>query len=100
MNSLKKILRIINRSQVGKELLQLANKKAYQQGETLFDIIKVGEISVSDTTLLRKFYPQNPEQIIYETKSKIFLNFPYQFTFSSVTIGLAIFEFSSLNCHL
>jgi len=72
--SLKKILRIINRSQVGKELLQLANKKAYQQGETLFDIIKVGEISVSDTTLLRKFYPQNPEQIIYETKSKIFLN--------------------------
>jgi len=54
--------------------LQLANRKAYQQGETLFDIIKVGEISVSDTTLLRKFYPQNPEQIIYETRSKIFLN--------------------------
>ena len=72
--SLKKILRIITRSQVGKELLQLANRKAYQQGETLFDIIKVGEISVSDTTLLRKFYPQNPEQIIYETRSKIFLN--------------------------
>jgi len=72
--SFKKVLRIINRSQEGRELLQKAHKKAYQQGETLLDIIKVGEISVSDTTLLRKFYPQNPEQIIYETKSKIFLN--------------------------
>ena len=72
--SFKKILRIIKRSGVGRELLQKANRKAYQQGETLLDIIKVGELSVSDTTLLRKFYPQNPEQIIYETKSKIFLN--------------------------
>ncbi|MBK23176.1 MAG: hypothetical protein CME70_04145 [Halobacteriovorax sp.] len=68
------LVKLLLKSKTGKKLLYLAKEKAAAQGETLLEVIKVGEGSLTDTTLVRRFSPSNPEQIDYETKTKVFVN--------------------------
>lgn len=72
--NLKKLLDILGRSRTGEKLLREASAKAGQMGMTLFDVIKVGDSSLTDTTLIRKFSPNSPEHVVYETKSVVYLN--------------------------
>lgn len=62
------------RSKTGKKLLYLAKEKSAEQGETLLQVIKVGDGSLTDTTLVRRFSPTNPTQVSYETNTKVFVN--------------------------
>ena len=70
----KNLLRTLVKSPAGKELVILANKKAKSQGNTLLEILRAGNGSLTDTTLVRKFSVHNPDDIEFETKSVVYIN--------------------------
>ena len=70
----KKLFELLSRSSTGDKLIKEASFKAARQGLTLNDVVKVGESSLTDTTLVRKFSPHSPEHVIYETRSVVYLN--------------------------
>lgn len=72
--NLKRLIELLAKSELGKRILLDATSKAHNYGETLLDVIRPGEGSLTDTTLIRKFSPSNPKNIIYETKSVVYLN--------------------------
>ncbi len=72
--NLKKLTDLLSRSSTGDKLLKEAAYKAAQSGLTLNDVIKVGDGSLTDTTLVRKFNPNSPEHVIFESKSIVYLN--------------------------
>jgi hypothetical protein len=41
---------------------------------TLTDLVLPGEGSLTDTTLVRKFHPDTPENVAFETRSKVYIN--------------------------
>jgi len=69
-----RLLELLERSATGKKLIQLAHRKAAAQGLTLLDVIKPGESSLTDTTLIRKFHPDSPENVVFESRSLVFVN--------------------------
>ncbi|OUR96513.1 hypothetical protein A9Q84_09190 [Halobacteriovorax marinus] len=74
VNSLKEVVRGLEKSATGRSIIAKAKRKAATFGQGLFDILDAGESSLTDTTLIRKFSPDNPSEIAYETRSKVFLN--------------------------
>jgi hypothetical protein len=72
--NLKKLFELLKRSPTGEKLLQEARFKAGRTGHLLEDVIKVGESSLTDTTLVRKFSPHSPEHVIYESRSVVYIN--------------------------
>lgn len=72
--NVKKLLELLSRSPKGKELLKEAAEKAALKGQSIEEVIRPGDGSLTDTTLVRKFYPDRPERVTYETKSKVFIN--------------------------
>lgn len=58
----------------GKKVIAKATEKAAQQGLTLFDVVAIGDGSLTDTTLIRRFSASNPASVMYETRSKVYLN--------------------------
>jgi hypothetical protein len=72
--NLKKLLELLSRSSTGEKLIKEAQYKAARAGLTLDDVIKVGQTSLTDTTLVRKFSPHSPEHVIYETRSVVYVN--------------------------
>ncbi len=73
-DSISFLIKIIEKSNVGKKLLINAQIKAFENGLLLTDVIKAGESSLTDTTLIRKFSKNNPLDIIYEANSIVYLN--------------------------
>lgn len=73
-SNLKKLLELLQKSPTALKLLKEAQYKASRSGETLFDVIKVGEGSLTDTTLVRKFSPHSPQHVIYESRSVVYIN--------------------------
>ncbi len=72
--NLKKLFDLLERSPSGQKLLKEAAYKASRSGQTLQDVIKVGETSLTDTTLVRKFSPNSPEHVIYDSRSVVYIN--------------------------
>lgn len=72
--SLKWLFNKLERSSTGRALINAARKQAKIQGQTLFDVVKSGETSMTDTTLVRRFSPSEPNKISYESKSLVYLN--------------------------
>lgn len=72
--NLKNILVKLSKSKSGRKLITLAHQKAKRDNLTLYDVIHSGKGSLTDTTLIRKFSPTNPNEISYESKSKVFIN--------------------------
>lgn len=72
--NLKKLLELLSRSSTGEKLIHEARYKAARTGLLLEDVIKVGESSLTDTTLVRKFSPHSPEHVIYETRSVVYIS--------------------------
>lgn len=70
----KRIFNALARSEKGKEILSKANHKAAQSGHTLMDVIAVGDGSLTDTTLIRRFSAGDPTKVMYETRSTVYLN--------------------------
>jgi len=72
--NIKKLLELLSRSSTGENLIKEARYKSARTGLLLEDVIKVGESSLTDTTLVRKFSPHSPEHVIYETRSVVYIN--------------------------
>lgn len=72
--NLRKLFEFLARSEAGEKLIKEAQQKAARTGLLLTDVIKVGESSLTDTTLVRKFSPASPEHVIYESKSVVYIN--------------------------
>lgn len=72
--NLKKLFELLNHSPAGEKILKEARYKASRTGLLLEDVIKVGESSLTDTTLVRKFSPHSPEHVIYESRSVVYIN--------------------------
>lgn len=72
--NVKNLLIQLKKSPVGAALIERAKQKAEAQGEGLFDVIKAGEGSLTDTTLVRRFTKGHPEDIQYESRSIVYIN--------------------------
>ncbi len=72
--NLKILVNVLKKSSTGVKILEKAQAKAYEKGETLFDILRIGDGSLTDTTLVRRFSASDPTKVIYETKSKVYVN--------------------------
>jgi hypothetical protein len=70
----KKLFELLSRSNTGERLIKEATYKASRMGHTLSDVVKVGEGSLTDTTLVRKFSPHSPEHVVYESRSVVYLS--------------------------
>ncbi len=70
----KRLMVALRKSTAGKNILDRATEKAAQKGQTLFDVISSGDGSLTDTTLVRRFSASNPSEVMYETKSRVFIN--------------------------
>jgi len=72
--NIKNLIYFLSKSDTGQKLLLKAQQRAAKIGETLLDVIHAGNGSLTDTTLIRKFLANNPLHVIYESKSKIYIN--------------------------
>ncbi len=72
--SLQEILRILKKAPTGAKIIRMAEKKARSYGKRLSDLVLPGEGSLTDTTLVRKFSPSNPDEVVYESRSKVYIN--------------------------
>lgn len=72
--SLQKLFQILKKSKTGQKIIELASKKASSYGKDLQELVLAGEGSVTDTTLVRKFSPSDPDSIHYESRSKVYIN--------------------------
>ncbi|MFW5872144.1 MAG: hypothetical protein ACOCUT_03470 [bacterium] len=68
------LLKYLKRSPSGQVLIKKAQKKARKKGLALIDIIKPGTHSITDTTLFRKFLPEDPSQMVINEKSMVYIN--------------------------
>ncbi len=73
-SNLSRLIKRLEKSKTGRLLLAKARVKADQQNTTIKDVLKEGHSSVTDTTLIRRFAPENPTDITYETKSTVYIN--------------------------
>lgn len=69
-----RLVELLQRSAEGEKLIKLAAAKGRESGLTLTDLIRPGEGSLTDTTLIRKFHPDSPENVVFETRSKVYIN--------------------------
>ncbi len=72
--NLKNLLQKLAQSKSGKKLIKMAKRKAKESGNELSHIISSGRGSLTDTTLVRRFSVGKPNDVVYEEKSKVFLN--------------------------
>lgn len=72
--SIKRLLDLLRESETGEKILKKADKRARGLGEELSDVVLAGEGSLTDTTLIRRFSPNNPNEMEYETRSKVYVN--------------------------
>lgn len=72
--SLAKLVALLAKSETGKKIIQAAAAKARSQEQSLKEVLIVGESSLTDTTLVRRFVPAKPDEVSYESKSVVYLN--------------------------
>jgi len=71
---IRELMEVLERSPTGKKIIEMSRKKAKSYGKTLEELLFSGEGSLTDTTLVRKFSPSNPNEVVYESRSKVFIN--------------------------
>lgn len=71
---INKLINILSESRTGQKLINKASMKAAREGKTINDLFKIGEGSLLDTTLVRRFSQSDPGKIQYETRSTIYIN--------------------------
>lgn len=72
--SLSELFKILERSKTGAKIIARSESKALSYGKTLKELVFAGEGSLTDTTLVRKFSPSNPDEVVYESRSKVYVN--------------------------
>ena len=77
--NIKFLLENLERSETGKRLLAAARDKAKSYDEKLEDLISAGNGSLTDTTLIRRFSPEDPDTIYYASRAKVVVNHDVSF---------------------
>ena len=72
--SVKFLLKILEKSPSGKNIILQAKKKAQERGRPLESLIVPGENSITDTTLIRHFSVDNPDDVTFEIESIVVIN--------------------------
>lgn len=72
--SLEELIKVLKTSKTGKKVLAMAAKKAKTYGLELNEVIHPGDGSLTDTTLIRRFSPGSPDEVAYESRSKVYIN--------------------------
>lgn len=72
--NIHRLIKILESTSSGKNLVKQAIIKAKSQGNRLSEVIKIGDGSLTDTTLYRKFHQDNIFHVTYESKSEVYLN--------------------------
>lgn len=72
--SLAELFKILERSKTGAKVIALSEHKAMSYGKSLKELVFAGEGSLTDTTLVRKFSPSSPDEVVYESRSKVYVN--------------------------
>ncbi|EQC50792.1 hypothetical protein [Bacteriovorax sp. DB6_IX] len=73
-DALNEIFRIVETSKQGQALLARARVKARKENKSLLDVVTAGDVSVTDTTLIRKFSSSSPFDVNYHAKSIVILD--------------------------
>jgi hypothetical protein len=75
--NVERIVAQLEKSKTGRKLINMALVRARQNGEpnaSMLTIVSPGAGSLTDTTLVRRFSPHSPEDMEFESRSKIFIN--------------------------
>ncbi len=72
--AIKAMLNTLSRAPTARKLLEKARLKAKIRKSTLENLISGGPVSITDSTVVRRFSSQNPTQVEYEHQLKIYLN--------------------------
>jgi len=70
----EQIFKIIETSKQGLSLLARARAKARKNNQSLLEVVAAGDVSLTDTTLIRKFSSSNPFDVNYRAKSLVYLD--------------------------
>lgn len=84
---IKAMITTLERSASAKKLLTKARLKAKKRGHSLEQLITGGPVSITDSTVVRRFSSQNPTKVEYEHQLKIYLN--RDLTFKDAILDLA-----------
>ena len=68
------LFQYLSKSETGKGLITKLAKLAKSKGVKVSSLVDVGETSLTDTTLVRRFDASNPHKMRFETKSKVYVN--------------------------
>lgn len=71
---IEKLLEIVSKVPTGEKIVLKARLKAAEQGALLEDLITLGEGSLTDTTLLRRYLPSQVHKVSYEARSQVLIN--------------------------
>lgn len=69
-----KLIELLNKSPTGKKIVLKAESKASELGSSLEDLVMIGEGSLTDTTLVRRFLSNDIQKVDYELRSVIYIN--------------------------
>jgi len=72
--AIKSMINTLERSSTAKKLLFRARFKAKKRGSQLEQLIFPGSVSITDSTVVRRFSSQNPTKVEYEHQLRIYLN--------------------------
>ena len=72
--AIRSMISTLERSPTAKKLLLRARFKAKKRGSTLEKLISSGPVSITDSTVVRRFSSLNPTKVEYEHQLRIYLN--------------------------
>ncbi len=72
--NIRLLFEYLERSDAGRDLLIAARAKASEYKKNLIDIIKPSIGSITDTTLIRRFSENNPNEVQFTIKSEVHIN--------------------------
>ncbi len=70
----EKLIELLSKSSTGEKVVFKAKMKALELGSTLEDLVLIGEGSLTDTTLVRRFLPSDIKKVDYESRSVVYIN--------------------------
>ncbi len=70
----EKLLEILTKTSTGDRIVMNARIKALDYGSTLEELISIGDGSLTDTTLIRRYFPSQGDKVSYESRSQVIIN--------------------------
>lgn len=68
------LLKTLAKSPSGRNIIARSNKKARHLNKKLSELIHIGDHSITDTTLVRRFSAAKADEVKYESRSEVYIN--------------------------